>query len=286
MAKAEIIADSICRKGRLTTFLVTFPRIILPQVLTHRVFERCGASSRAIPTAKQIENLKDNPFVPERWGANQKGMQAYETLDAESASKCETVWKMLMESMCEGAEELARLGAHKQLASRPLETFGHMTMVISTTELDNFFTLRISDDAQDEIAILAKLMRTELENSVPVYRDIALDDKNSWHLPFVHDEERVAYDLNDLLAMSSARCARTSYLNHNSTKPTLEDDKRLYKMLTSSKHYSAISHCAKPISYTDNYTHKSKNGDKWSGCFRHWFQLRQYWELIHEEHKK
>ena len=271
MIKAKIVADSICKEGRLTTFLVTFPRIILPQVLTHRVFERCGSSSRAIPTAKQIDKVLDEPFKPGRWGANQKGMQAYKTLDDKTIQACEDVWDNLIHAACSGAEKLAELGAHKQLASRPLECYGHMTMVVSTTEVKNFFNLRISEDAQDEISELALAMRKELELQIEM-------NNNSWHLPFINEMERQDHTLNELLAMSSARCARTSYLNHDSTKPKLEDDVRLYKMLTSSKHYSAISHCAVPIGWTDNWTHRAKDDSRWSGCFQHWTQLRYFYE--------
>lgn len=41
MIQAKIIADSIDPRGnRLTTFVVTFPRIILAEFNTHRMFSR------------------------------------------------------------------------------------------------------------------------------------------------------------------------------------------------------------------------------------------------------
>ena len=54
--KAEIIADSINQQGdRITTYLLTFPRFILSELNTHRVFSKNSASSRAIPFEKMVK---------------------------------------------------------------------------------------------------------------------------------------------------------------------------------------------------------------------------------------
>ena len=51
--KAEIVADSINPTGDgLTTYLLTFPKFILAELNTHRVFSKNSASSRAIPFEK------------------------------------------------------------------------------------------------------------------------------------------------------------------------------------------------------------------------------------------
>lgn len=51
--KVKIIKDSISPdENRVTTFELEYPRYIHAQLLTHRVFSRNSASSRAIP----IEN--------------------------------------------------------------------------------------------------------------------------------------------------------------------------------------------------------------------------------------
>lgn len=47
---ARIIADSLNEHGnRLTTFILTFPRIVLAEFNTHRMISKNSASSRAIP---------------------------------------------------------------------------------------------------------------------------------------------------------------------------------------------------------------------------------------------
>ena len=66
--EAKIIADSINPQGdRLTSILVTFPRIILAEVNTHRMLSKNTSSSRAIPFKKMVESVQNNPFIPIAW---------------------------------------------------------------------------------------------------------------------------------------------------------------------------------------------------------------------------
>jgi hypothetical protein len=79
MIKAEIIADSKTQFGeRLTTFVLVFPRIILAEFNTHRMFSRNSASSRAIPYKKMLSMVWNNPFIPIGWMKDHSGMQGYE----------------------------------------------------------------------------------------------------------------------------------------------------------------------------------------------------------------
>lgn len=82
MIKATIPADSLNEFGnRVTTMQVTFPRIILAELNTHRMFSRNSASSRAIPFRKMLKSVMENPFVPIAWQKDHKGMQGKEYLD-------------------------------------------------------------------------------------------------------------------------------------------------------------------------------------------------------------
>ncbi|WP_426504414.1 hypothetical protein ACPPVO_43575 [Dactylosporangium sp. McL0621] len=86
MIRATVVADSVSPAGdRLTTLEVTFPRCILAEVNTHRVFSRNSASSRAVPVRKMLEQVKTDPFVPIRWRAAQAGMQGGEILTGTAA---------------------------------------------------------------------------------------------------------------------------------------------------------------------------------------------------------
>lgn len=74
---ARIVADSVSdQSNRVSTMAVTFPRLVLAEFNTPRMFSRSSASSRAIPVAQQLERIAVDPFIPEYWGVNHKGMQA------------------------------------------------------------------------------------------------------------------------------------------------------------------------------------------------------------------
>ena len=82
MINAKIVADSMSPEGvRLTTLQLRYPRFILAEFNTHRVFSRNSSSSRAIPVKKMLEQVQTDPAMPVWWGKNQPGMQAREELE-------------------------------------------------------------------------------------------------------------------------------------------------------------------------------------------------------------
>lgn len=90
---AEIVADSISPDGhRLTTYEATYPRIVHSEMMTHRVFSRNSASTRAIPIAAQLKNVLLNPFIPEKFGINQSGMQASFFLTGDKHLQAVMLW--------------------------------------------------------------------------------------------------------------------------------------------------------------------------------------------------
>src|SRR5437016_13249460 len=73
---AKIIADSVSPGGkRLTTMEISFPRIVLAEFNTHRMFSRNSASSRATPIRKMLDRVLIDPFCHDRFPKNGKGMQ-------------------------------------------------------------------------------------------------------------------------------------------------------------------------------------------------------------------
>jgi Predicted alternative thymidylate synthase len=200
---ATIIADSVSDIGvRNTTFQVEAPRFLLAEINTHRVLAKSAASSRAIPVKKRIEMVKTDPFIPDVFGKNKPGMQATEQLDEYSAGLALDVWHMGIDYAVEIAEKLEMLGTHKQLANRVLEPFVFYTGVMSGTEWDNFWHLRIHPDAQPEFDELAKTMKRVLDASVP--------KRSQYHLPYT-DDCHPNMPLSDRFMVSAARCARVSY---------------------------------------------------------------------------
>lgn len=74
---AEVLTDSVSTAGaRLTTMVVTFPRMILSEFNTHNALSKNSASSRARPVMKVIEEVLHSPFIPDKIGRNKSGMQA------------------------------------------------------------------------------------------------------------------------------------------------------------------------------------------------------------------
>lgn len=103
----KILADSISEAGdRLTTMEVTFPRLVLAEFNTHRVFSRNSASSRAIPVAKQLRRVLDDPFVPEKFGRNQAGMQSFAWLDGLKHDEALRIWLRNRDRAATGTFEL------------------------------------------------------------------------------------------------------------------------------------------------------------------------------------
>src|ERR1035437_3905890 len=91
---AKVIADSKNKFGnRITTMVVTFPRYILAELNTHRMFSKNSASSRAIPFERLLKSVEENPFIPIAWMKDHKGMQGteYFTTDVETGY-CKDGW--------------------------------------------------------------------------------------------------------------------------------------------------------------------------------------------------
>jgi thymidylate synthase ThyX len=235
--RAEIIADSLAPCGkRLTTFLLTYPRYIHAEVMTHRQFSRNAASSRAIPIHKMLKTILKEPATPVSWGANGKGMQASGELPRSRVWVAKAVWLVACYFACASSWLLSKLGVHKQLANRLTEPFAHMTSLVTATEWDNFFALRAHPDAQPEFQRLADLMLFAYVDGRP--RKLSVGD---WHLPFVHAGETLYHTTENLLKMSVARCARTSYVNFDAPLDA-KKDYELHDRLLASGHMSPFEH--------------------------------------------
>ena len=270
---AKVIEDSRAASTgvRLSTLQLQYPRFIHAEFMTHRVFSRNASSSRAIPVAKVIEQVRNDPAMPIHWGKNQPGMQANEELQGAEREQVIRQWKLAAERAADSANIMNMLGVHKQVANRILEPFQYMHVIVTATEWLNFFELRAHPDAQPEIHALALVMKAAMKESQPK----TLKD-GEWHLPYVRLEERLRFfgDIELLLKLSAARCARVSYLTHDGKEPSIEKDVELYDRLVGSVplHASPIEHQATPMG--------EGSQDLWSGNFRGWMQHRQIVETV------
>ena len=296
MINAKILLDSINPAGnRITSWILTYPRFFHSEVLTHRVFSRNAASSRAIPVKRMIDDIRQNCAMPIFWGKNQPGMQAKEELDntekyaevrkdlpygeglliTTKKQEAKRVWLLARDSAVKHAERMLELGLHKQIANRILEPFMHMTVIITGTEFENFFALRAHPDAQPEFQDLAYKMLDIYQLSEPNKLKAG-----EWHIPFGDklDETRLtelyyqtAIPHEELkLRISVARCARVSYLNFEG-KDDYNKDIELSETLSSSGHWSPFEHSAMALSTSE-----------YSGNFKGW---KQYRKTFNEENR-
>src|SRR5260370_10843791 len=230
----KVIADSraIGPAGpRLTTFQLRYWRAVHSELMTHRVLSRNASSSRAIPVQKVIDQVLNDPAGPIFWGSNQPGMQAGAELTGEALADAKRERKLAANEAARRAGILMELGLHKQVANRVLEPYQFISVIVSATEWRNWFALRDHKDAQPEIADLARTMKLAINESTPMVRGTKREDPDSWHLPYIHDRERKLYRIDVLQALSTARCARVSYLTHDGEEPNAVKDLDLFDKL-------------------------------------------------------
>ena len=274
---AKVIKDSVSSAGiRLITLQLCYPRFIHAEFMTHRVFSRNASSSRAIPVAKMIEQVKTNPAMPIHWGKNQPGLQANEQLTGDELVATQNLWLRAANKAADVAEQMMLCGAHKQVANRILEPFQHIHVVVTATEWKNFFDLRCHPDAQPEIRELATQMLGVINASSPNFAFI-----DEWHLPYVTQEEHEKFKPEALLKISVARCARVSYLKHDGTDSDPQEDIALHDKLVVAKpiHASPAEHQATP-----DFMEEHEYGKRWAcsnlhGNFRGWIQYRKKIEV-------
>jgi thymidylate synthase ThyX len=243
----KILADSRNNYtgDRITTFLVPIWKVLQAELRTHRSTGQSHYSSRAIPTDKLLKQVQENPFIP-IWHEYQKGMAGSDTLSEDSKEKATMVWLNAMKSMVFHVKELEVIGISKEQRNRLLEPFMVGDCVVTASEYVwlNFFSLRCAEGVQPEFRELALKMRALYALSQPKPLNVG-----DWHIPFNDD---IAVNLKDKLDVSSARCARTSYLNHEGKREIIKDI-ALCKKLMSSKHLTPFEHQLKAMRNSDLY---------------------------------
>ena len=275
---AKVIADSIANDIRLTTLELEYPRFIHSEFMTHRMFSINASSSRAIPVNKMIEKVRNDPAMPIHWGRNQKGMQADEELNIFDKEQAIQDWRYGALRAVDVAIRISELEIHKQIVNRLTEPFQHIKVIVTATEWDNFFKLRLHPDAQPEIQELARCIRKAMDYYTPIELE-----RGEWHLPYVVAEDCVKTTTDNLVKLSVARCARVSYLNHDNENPDIDKDIALADKLLQAGHMSPFEHQATPMkryawfdeNWVDGTTHMTRDGVFWSGNFRGWIMYRK-----------
>ena len=246
---AKIILASIASGVPLTTMEVVFPRFLLSEFNTHRVFSRNSASSRAIPFKKNLEAVLQDPFIPLRFQRHHTGMQGAEYLEGEEHEGAVAAWLTARDSACREALDLFERGITKQICNRILEPFMWHTVIVTATDFGNFFALRNHPDAEIHIQALAREMLNAYINAPRQELDYG-----GWHIPYSeqsewaatstvgHHNERARFE--KALHRSVVNCARVSYLKHQEMLSDEEVDERFNK-LAAAGHMSPFEHQAR-----------------------------------------
>lgn len=298
---AKIIADSYSdsSRRRITSFELEYPRFIHSELMTHRLFTRNAASSRAVPILKKLKMVWSNPAMPVHWGKNQSGMQAKEELTGVRRYLARFGWRAASKIACASAYILYKAGVHKQIVNRITEPFERFKIVLTATEFENWYWLRNHTDAQPEIQELAYVMDIAHRQSAP---QVLYDGE--WHVPYIKTRrpgkdsplEYIAngkeVSIEDALKISASCCAQVSYRTLNSSLKTALS---IYDKLVTSEpvHASPFEHQAKPTKHFDSmsYVFNNENYEEgvthltlgrpledsnvWSGNFCGWIQHRQ-----------
>ena len=265
----KVIADSINPDTgkRITTLAIKIPRIILSEHNTHRSLSRNFSSSRAIPAKKLRKEAWEHPFVPIYWGANKSGMSADQQLTGFNLSMAKFSWKLAGKFAVMFHKMMELVGVHKQTCNRIIEPWMSVVGTITSTEWDNFLRLRYDRNAQPEIIVLAKKIHDAIKASEPTVPE------NGIHLPFIDEEERRTFPIDQLIKISVARCCRTSYANCLGKKSQPEEDIKLYHRLLGNGHFSPFEH----IALIPNHGRVAKELQyDLQRNFRGWYQLRAF----------
>ena len=303
---ARVVAYSVSKHSGtpLITFEYEAYRGILSELNTHGILCKNAESSRAVPIKKRIEQIRTSPYIPIHWGSNQAGMVAGEEItntvrlpygERYLNLPRDHAWRESAEIIGELMTGWDEAGYHKQIVNRIGEAFTTVKGVISGTEWDNFFHLRLAPDADPAIKELASCMwkaKCEVEDNGLV----EVLSEGEWHTPYVEHwrasdgDAPLEYVSNNLIVsleeakkISAVACGQVSFRKLDTSEETVE---RVWNRLMcgESIHASVTQHQGTPIEfYTSDerlnweggVSHLDREGNLWSAQFKHWVMFRK-----------
>lgn len=234
--RATCLAKTVAPEGgeALVTWELLYPRYIHAELMTHRQFSRNAASSRATPLRVTLEEVREHPAFFSYVGANRPGMIAGDSLPPDDLAAFRAEWELLGKYVAGRVEGMsARYGIHKQTLNRALEPWLFIRTIVTATDVDNFFRLRLSVDAQPEMQDLASCMKTSMEKA---------DAKSSvFHFPYF-DGSTTSRD--ELVVRNVAAAARVCVMRHDGKPSTFEQDESLVGRLLDDGHLTPFEHVA------------------------------------------
>lgn len=264
---AEVLADSVAGTGeRLTSIAVVYPHAVHKDMLRHRNQSRVVESFRARPTERLIEALQGGEaFRPDEFAARAKGMGQGDALTADEQQWANELWESHVQH-CLGIaesfidEKMFPSKVAKQQVNFVLQDLCPLVEIVTATDWDNYFALRLDTDEEGnprprpEVFKTVQAVKAALDASEPRFID-----RGGWHLPLVDDDEvdaiyeeiRPEGAPAEFAAMVSAgRCARVSYDKHRDSESFHASYARAMR-LRESGHMSPFEQCATPFGITE-----------------------------------
>jgi len=309
MYKAKVLEHSTSERNMdLISVEVEYPRKVLAEVVTHRKLydtmdsyeeivwtertttrdlSKNSASSRAIPFAKMLKKVMEDPYVPDKFSVAGPGMQAAGYMEGMEQEEAVRKWLMARdfavgcamrlltrddrEKLESTIPSLAKClnyagvsvhyvglprSVHKQDINRLLEPWGWITQIITGDAhgVANWFALRCHADADPAFQKIARMAYMKIRKSTPKKLQVG-----EWHLPYVKNEEKdgfrwwptkdIPWDkFPDPVVQSIARCAWISYANQDKDA-TIEACRGTFKRLVDRfpVHASPAEHQATPM---------------------------------------
>lgn len=231
MIYAKVLLKTVNeRRHPVVTFELQFPRIILPEVLTHRTFSRNTASHRAQPFNIVLKQVQENPFIPYYWQKEHKGMQGKEYFT--QTEPLINAWLKARDVAVENAVRFSYLKVSKQLSNRILEPFTWVRMIVTTgyLGLQNFFNLRRPRFGIDTEDIRFSTSMAEVHIQI-----LAEEMYKAYNKAKINHSEIHCPIYNDIVSSVEA-CARISYNKIENSR------NNLFEKLLEDRHMSPFEH--------------------------------------------
>lgn len=245
----------------IVTFEIEMWRGVLAEFNTHNALSKNTSSSRAIPVDTMLKQVWEEPAGPVRFGAANKGMQdtgvnhtteiCFDDTDEEGNQIClppAEAWAYSVGKAADISQAWHDAGYAKQICNRLNEIGQRVKLVVTATDLANFFWLRDHHMADPSIEAVAKAMKKAYLDS-----DAVCLTPGDWHVPyFGHGYwlKGCGVALESALAISASCCAQASY---RKLDDTLEKAKGVVSRLnlgvdlTEPCHASPTEHQGTPI---------------------------------------
>lgn len=306
-------ADFECDADRLVTMIVRFPRCILSEMNTHRVFSRNSASSRARSLKSTIKQVMEDPYIP-LFTENAKGMQGNLITDDIQLFMARKEWLFARDSAAKHAMRML-LGDDIDSKQRSVLCISHLYPSLQSS-LDMYYTdyYGKGNDIPDIIPnvhkqtvnrLLEPFMWHEMlitssywDNFFRLRMDeaaqpemqaiaklmyVAYHESNpvrrDLHIPFVSSERVANMSLlgyiREAFMESAAECARISY--HDRSTMTSTGNSDLALRLLSQGHMSPFEHQAIGRMYLNRLVYRDDGwGRSMSGNLAlEWCQYRK-----------